>query len=375
YMNMALHQAVISGMNVAVNDVWANSTTSANFNIITDLCSTRVVISQPDPDTVEVRAKSWTTVFDPISGGNQLLEDSVFAAFAYNAPVSRYYSFMDSIPHLYYIGGDTIWGRVHSNTKIWTSGNPVFYGKVTARQAIIPNPGTPASSAEFLDGWEIGLDISLPTDLSYLINSAISDNGTAPINTVCMYDRVTTFEFLYTGSIIRTVGSDPPDTVALATIAPGGVIYSTADVRVKGVIDGRLTIYSTQNIWIDDDMVYRVDPSLDPTSDDMLGLIAGQSVMITDNVPNNSDVIIHGSILAIHGHFMAENYASRPIAGHLYRVGSTAQQVAGAMGTFNPAHGIQSGFITIGRYDNRLSTTSPPRFPFVRELSLASWWE
>ncbi len=134
------------------------------------------------------------------------------------------------------------------------------------------------------------------------------------MNTKAMYDTLTTLEFLSTGQVLRTIGA-VTDTMLVNLMAPTGVIHSTADVRVSGTFDGQLTIYSEGNIWIDNDLVYANNPLVDNTSDDILGLVAANNIIATDNAANNTDLTIQASLLAINGEFYAQNYDSRPVSG------------------------------------------------------------
>jgi len=273
-MRTTVHENALTAMNIGVNKVWDQDVTSDTFNIVANGCTSIVQIYEFSLDTVLLKVKSWDYVFmDEYYHDHQQpfkLEDSVFAYFSYNMPVSRYFWFTQEEGNVYWISADTVWGPVHTNSVIKTSGSPVFYGKVTAYRGISPNPTHPSNHAKYYGGWEIGTRVDMPTDMSHIVNAATAGNGGAPINTLCIYNQNTTFNFQADGSVIRTVGSNPSDTVSVATIAPTGVIYSSKDVRVKGTINGQLTIYSEDDIWIDDDIVYANDPITDHGSDDIL---------------------------------------------------------------------------------------------------------
>ena len=210
--------------------------------------------------------------------------------------------------------------------------------------------------------------------MSYIINAANAGNGAAPMNTKCNYDTPVSFDFQADGSIIRTVQGNPPDTVLISNIAPTEAIYSTADITVKGTFNGQLTIYSATNIWIDDDLVYADDPLSNPNSDDILGLVANNNIYVTENAANNNDIHIQACIMAKDGSFTAQNYDTRPVSGTLYMTGSIVQNKRGPVGTFSGG-GIISGFHKRYRFDSRLSVQSPPNYPYIKSLSLVSWWE
>lgn len=380
YAEARLAHAKLSAMNMGINKAWDEDWLNGNFDLIVEECSTHVVISPVGMDTVKLKVKAWSHIFDEVTHfKNQKslrLEDSVTAFFKYRSPVSEFFWFTNNEGNVYWTSADTVWGPLHTNGLLRVSGSPTFYGKVTAQQGITPNPSSPLSQANYFGGWEIGIQNTLVTDMSPLLNAANTGNGAAPMNSKSLYDKEVTFEFLPDGKVIRTIESDPPDTLLLTAIAPTGVIYSTQDVHVKGTINGELTIYTTKDIWIEDNVLYADNPLVNNASDDLLGLVANNNIIIADNPANNSDVVINGSLMAVNGMMYAENYQTRPVAGSLTIVGSIYQNTRGPIATFNwGTNAILSGFEKNYRFDLRLQGVTPPYFPYVRNLQLIAWWE
>jgi hypothetical protein len=380
YANERLYHAKISALDMGIAKMWNENFLSGSFNVVMNQCSTQVSVVSVGLDTLKLKVRAWTYVFDEHeyarSSKNLMLRDSVIAFFKYKTPVSRFFWFTENEGLVHWITGDTVWGPLHTNGLLRMSGSPTFFGKVTAKQGITPMPTDPSNLANFLGGWEIGNNNVVDTDMSSIITAATIGNGAAPTNTKSIYNEVTTFEFIPPDNIVRTVGNNPPDTVTLASIAPTGVIYSTKDVHLKGILDGRLSIYTTENIIIEDDIKYADDPQTNPSSNDMLGLIAGKNVIIADNPANNDNVIVQASIMAMNGSFMAENYENRPVSGQLNLLGSVYQKDRGAVGTFNwGSNTLRSGFQKNYRFDDRLGSQSPPYYPYVRNIELLAWWE
>lgn len=375
YMETLIHETALSAMNLAVNKVWDKGVQNDTFMVRANHCSARVEIRKPGLDTVRVKVVTWGQSFDKDKYLFVSKADSISAYFAYNMPISKYFWFTNMEGNVYWITGDTVYGPVHTNTVIKTWGSPVFYGKVTAKSGITPNPMKKKNKAKFYGGWEVGIENEIPTDMSHIVNAAIAGNGGAPKNDKCLYDKKVTFDFQSDGSVIRTVSGDPPDTVKVADIAPTGAIYSTEEIRVKGTFNGDATIYSTKNIYIDDDLVYADDPLINENSDDILGLVAKNDVLITDNAANNSDCNIQACIMAVDGHYGAENYATRPVSGILRLTGSIAQNHRGPVGTFSWGTGLKSGFSKRYYFDSRLSSMSPKNYPYIKSLRLVAWWE
>lgn len=378
WMKSLVHEGAISGMNYGVNHVWENLNNDSNFTIVMASCTTQVTIRKIDDDTVMVKSICRGYLFDDeywTTNRKYLpLFDSSFACFTYNIPVSEWFYFTNDDMGIYWTTGDTVWGPMHCNRTILTSGSPVFYEKVTSRLGISPTPNRRGNAAKYYGGWEIGLNCSLPTDLSRIRNLAFQANNGADYNTVCLYNEPLTLVFLPDGSVIRTVDDEPPDTVLVTAIAPTGILYSTRDVHVSDVLDGQITILSDDDIWIDNDLLYKSDPLSEDGSDDLCGLVSIDDIIIADNEANNNNVFINACILASNGSFGAEHYSTRPIAGTLNIVGSIAQNTRGAVGTFSQNQ-INHGFSKRYRFDPRLKFQSPPNYPFVRSLRLDSWWE
>jgi len=379
YRSSLVHKTAQSGMNYAINETWQTQVYNTSYTVQAEQCTAVVNVSTIGADTLQIVSRAWGYAFDAseysASGNRMRVQDSVVAFFAYYTPLSRWFWFTGREGNVYWTTGDSVWGPVHTNGVLKTFGSPVFMDDVTAFLGIDPPPGDPSNLAVYNGNWEIGIQGTIPTDMSDLVNAAASGNGGALMNTKALYDTLTTLEFLPTGNVIRTIGA-VADTMVVNLMAPTGVIHSTADVRVSGTFDGQLTIYSEGNIWIDDDLVYANNPLIDNTSDDVLGLVANNNVIVTDNAANNSDLNIQASILAVNGEFYAENYESRPVAGELNVTGSVVQETRGGLGTFDwSGTGLLSGFSKDFRFDNRLNTISPPSYPGIRNLQLLSWWE
>ncbi len=65
-----------------------------------------------------------------------------------------------------------------------------------------------------------------------------------------------------------------------------GVIYVDGDVAVSGLVRGRVTLVSADDIIIVDDLVQKSDPSASSCGGDLIGLIANEEVAISDNTLN-----------------------------------------------------------------------------------------
>lgn len=281
--------------------------------------------------------------------------------------------------NVFWITGDTVWGRVHSNGNLHISGSPVFIEKVTTAKAFNPKPGSGQSKAIFKKGYETGVSpIQYPTNLNELI-AASTSGGKRYTNDIWVTLSAGTSANNDGKAYIRNSSTGPiVDSVILNSGGFNGVILGDKKVYVKGQLDGRLSIGSLDNMYIIDDVTYEQNPQTIITSDDMLGLVSEKNVIVANNAANNSNCEIHASIFSRAGSFTAEDWNSRPVSGWLKIVGGLIQDTRGAVGRFSGST-IINGFSKRYYYDERLSNPSvrPPFFPGFYRLtySIANWWE
>jgi hypothetical protein len=298
---------------------------------------------------------------------------------------------------VFWITGDSVWGRVHSNDNLTVSGSPVFMQKVTTSKGFIPPVGksqviggkTYTNKAIFINPPqpETGVArIDFPTDMSGIAAAASSPNGrmyntdiwvTLDGKSSAAGDGVAYIRTTQLGPIIDSVNLNDPNF--------NGMIMGKGVVNVSGTLDGRLTLASystpgalTNNVVIQGDLLYEHDPRLG-TSTDMLGLVANNNVIVADDIIGPANRTIQGSIFARTGSFTAQNYSTRPVNGELRVLGSIVQNSRGAVGTFSGTATLLSGFYKRYRYDDRLSDPNvrPPFYPgFIRKTyAISQWWE
>lgn len=161
-----------------------------------------------------------------------------------------------------------------------------------------------------------------------------------------------------------------------------GVIYVSGKVVVSGVVRGNVTLAATGNIIIGDDITYDTDPS-SGTCNDMLGLWAGDSVVVANNTLNTPQDIyssgtfrsyddtqsefIQGVVLATEKFTVQEAWMGstnyEPCEGNafgrgcLYLTGGVIQRTRGVVtyGTY--------GYLKRYSYDECATETPPPYFP------------
>ncbi len=167
-----------------------------------------------------------------------------------------------------------------------------------------------------------------------------------------------------------------------------GVIYVNGRVAVSGVLNGRVTLASPENIIVADDIRTAMDPGSPEASDcenaNILGLFAGDSIVVADNAINTPQNInggatyrtydatqeedIHAVVLAL-DIFGAERYDTGPSdaedcngtdagRGCLSLYGGIIQKTRGAVGLTSGR-----GYIKRYAYNSCAATYPPPYFP------------
>jgi hypothetical protein len=283
--------------------------------------------------------------------------------------------------NMFWVGNDTIWGRAHSNGRIHINGSPVFMKKATTSKAFDPpKVGTGTNKAIFKDGYETGIaPIAFPTDISELITAGSGGGrkyvgdvhitlspGSSANNDGMVYVRSGN---LSTGPII--------DSIDLSNPGFNGAVVSTGRMNVEGTLDGKLSLGSQTNIYVQDNIYYERNPRVG-SSDDLLGLVAEQNVIVADNAANRNDCEIYGNVFTRTGSLFAENVSGLPICGKLVVFGSVVQKDRGEVGTYAGGN-LKTGFAKSFRYDERLAdgTFMPPFYPgyYVSTYAITNWWE
>ena len=389
YETTVVHNLAVAGAHVGLAKVFNDTTWGLYGETVERTFSAGDVpgsytvdrVTRPDGSTF-IRSRASYSV--PGSTG-QPLESTVEVYLGYRREQSfSLYAWMtNNERNVKWVTNDTVWGRVHTNDKISVNGYPVFKRLVTTVNGFNFDPGTGTNMGDYEEGWESGVArIDFPTDLSQLVTAAHdAANGGR------YYDSSSVWVTLAGGN--AGVSGDGKAFVRLSETGPdidtvflnpsfNGVILGRDSVHVKGVLDGRLTIASLRDIFILDDVVYEQDPRTIPTSDDMLGLIADQRIVVVDNIPNRDHCVIHASIFTRDSSFTVEKYNEGAPRGVLFVLGSIVQDTRGSIGTYSGGvvdHGYSKRYV----YDERLAdpTVRPPFFPgfYPTTLPITAWWE
>lgn len=369
YFNETIsHNIAISGANMAASEIYINPSWIGGYTNV-PYQNGRLDVDVNILDAFQnIRQIVSVGSFNGVTSKVMVtLAPSKFSKFAY-------FSVYEG-GSIWWTNNDTVWGPFHTQDYMRVYRHPVFYGKATTKQSLIYYTNKNKDKPYFYGGFEQGVNLELP------INGVDNIEPLADVNGLKFNGPDTVYMTFDMDSLrYRFSYSDKDSVVYLPDASPNGVIFAkNSIVRLKGTVKGQYSVVSSGSagrgiIYLDDDIVFSQDPRTHPNSTDLLGIIAKNEVLITDDIPNYNDINIHASIYVETGGFGADNYAKRPVSGNINLLGGIIQHTRRPVGTFN-MWGPASGFSKRYRYDDRLMMASPPGFPGTGNFEIVSWYE
>jgi hypothetical protein len=261
---------------------------------------------------------------------------------------------------------DEVDGWFHSNSMITVAptreASPRFLGKVTATNGV----HTDASAGHikrdqiFVGGLETGVRrIAMPRAAA-----PFADGPSSPGRVKHLGDatRITFYgDGTYSSTPLESAGAEKRLALPQKPFYLFGAPKKT--LHVKGIVRGRVLIYSPDTIVIDGDLEYASDPRVDAGSGDFLGLVADKYVEIAEpDVTGPGDLLIDASIYAKR-RFSVRNYGKKEGAT-LAIYGSLT---AGSLSASEPR------YRTKVQFDRRLAAQRAPGFPMTDRYQVESW--
>ena len=363
----------------------------------------------------QAMASPWTQEYLVTSIGSAGKTTRVLQATEKAGAFSKYVYFTDfeqppsmGIP-IWFATSDSISGPLHTNDQIHIMGDPIFTADVTSayggpddidpahdpafmyyngsysnhiESAEASNP--PYDEPTFASGYQLGVGtIDLPDNISDLM--VVAQQGGLYINQDCEIKLARSVDVSplhgYLSYRTRIGGSWSPWTDVDIGSLENPVVYADGWIQISGKLDGQVTVASSGTIKIKDNLIYRGSTAgiPDPGCDDMLGLVAGNDVVILNNDPNRTDCYIHGSILALEGCFYVNDYDSGNARGLLRVIGGIIQKYRGPVGTGwvdgqGQVH-ILTGYMKDYRFDDRFREDCPPYFFSTGQYERLAWNE
>lgn len=297
----------------------------------------------------------------------QILSTDSFARYSYFTNRER----LANGSPIWFTSRDHLEGPVHSNDRLNIAGSPVFDGQVTSASSSVNYQNPPpagGNNPQFNGGLSLNVaPIPLPPMGTQLRTAASSAGGAWYVgNTTITLQSDGTM--LVTNPVRGWVNQPQP------LPANGAIFVNGGNATVAGTLDGQLTIGTNRDIIIRNNINYADNPQTNPQSNDVLGLVAEQNVVISRSAP--SDLQIQASVMALNSSFTVENWWQGPPKGTLSVYGGIIQKDRGPVGTFSSATGNKlSGYSKDYRYDPRFSNLAPPFFPTTGDYNGVLWQE
>jgi len=261
---------------------------------------------------------------------------------------------------------DVIDGRFHSNTEfgMTTIGGvkPKFFGKVTTAAATLTIGGGVNSRRNrdvFQGGTETKTDrVTLPRDMPDVTGGGGESNRR-------VFTDDTRIIFNPDGSYVWRLANGEGDLQrGEPSQAPQYLIGDKdAKLYVRGTVAGIFTVYSPNDIEIEDDLVYLKDPRQTVVSRDYLALISGRDIRIAaGEVTGPGDLNVHGALFARRRFYTEAVDHSKPATMFIY-----GSLTAGTILETEPRYATKLD------YDKRFEYLRPASFPMTRRYEVDSW--
>ncbi len=269
--------------------------------------------------------------------------------------------------------GERFDGPVHANTYIYLQGDPVFNALVSSTRSSWGS-GSATNNVDFNAGYLLSAPAQSMASINFpnlLAQSSMVITGMSSITMSGTNLRITSWTRGWTNQEVAV----PSNGMIYVQQAASGGSSSTrkGTVSVGGVLDGRLSIVAENNIQITNHITYantNIVLTATNITDDALGLIAKQDVIVMDEAPDNLNIYAHiiaeGSATSSSsdGSFYVEHYDSRDYSDLLNVYGGIVQYYRGAVGTFG-GWGGDTGFSKNYIFDQRFTANPPPYYPTV----------
>jgi hypothetical protein len=276
---------------------------------------------------------------------------------------SNYTQMIDTWDPMVQLHDDEIVGRLHINSEFNLMYDrrtaPQFLGKVTtaASSFTTASVGRRRDADIFPEGIETRAGrIALPKNVQPLAWTPRPDEA--------YIERLRTdthIEFFADGGYAL----DGRPTQKRDTSAPTFFIASSgAALHIKGIVNGKMLVYSPSRIVIEGNVRYAHDPREDGGSHDYLGLVCGRMIEIAPlAITGKGDIEIDAAIYAGRRFLVTDLNVAREMAT-LKIYGSLA---AGSMSATEPRYATRI------EYDPRFEEIRPPGFPSTNKFAVESW--
>lgn len=265
---------------------------------------------------------------------------------------------------IWIVGSETFLGSVHANTTLYLRDTPVFWALLSTT-ASGWGSGSSIGGVTFMEGWEFNSPTQTMASVDFtnlLASASLVVTGSTDITLSNSNVLITNPNNGWTNNVVSATG--------LIYVATSGSDQGT--VSIGGTLDGRLTVAVDRDIRITNHVTYAVHPTND--SDDALGLIAQNNVIVMTNAPANLNIFAHiisaGTNVSYWSGFYVQDFLNRPFSGDLNVYGGIAEYIRGAVGLVGQTAGFEKNYV----YDTRFATDPPPHYPVITNNYLWRGW-
>lgn len=394
YSNTMAYNLAVSGANLALNEIYRNSTWNAGYNNISFKGGV-INVEVADIDTLTKTITSRGNFNDYERSVTVKMSKSAYAKFAW---------YIGNASSKNFITGDTIWGPFHTQSFLNIAGDPVFWGKVTAKKGMSPSdPLKKGFYPRFMGGYQSGVDIPAPNNYKFDVQKANAKNGGLYFGSNTDKDLWLTFKGT-TVEVRRGTGDDsskysPKTEYQISNLSSKVIFMDGGDVYMSGVLNGSVIVVAEQssghgagNIYFTGDITYTQSPVVwDPlykiympnnSCTDMLGVLASNNVWIATSTASggyknnvtDEDIHIDANIFCAGGGFETQDVGKIPPSGTLYLRGGIVADKEELV-SLTSSGNLTNGYYKHVIFDERFMMPLPPNFPLTGTYEILSWLE
>ena len=268
-------------------------------------------------------------------------------------------------------------GPVHTNGQFNMYGTPIFTGDISSVATSIHYYPYTVNNPVFEGNVTLGapaVDLFTPQQNPTVSNDmmtniiALSQSGGVYINFPSGSGQAS-IEMESDGTLniwAPGAGYDNPTPIPMPS---NGVVYvNNGDARVKGTLNGALTIGSSHDIWIDTNLMYHDKTGSTYSGSDVLALVATNNITVSANASlpvslGGTGIELDGYLVAINGSFQVDQFDNYQTKGDMVQFGGLCNKIDGPTGMFNGGGSLVSGYNQLCRYDARFGDPTTPLIP------------
>lgn len=145
-------------------------------------------------------------------------------------------------------------------------------------------------------------------------------------------------------------------------------LYFDGVVEVSGTVKGQVTLVSSDDVYITDNLVY------DDKTLDVLAIIAEKYIVLNTEPDDIRDIEIDAMLYSLNGSFQVNLFEEGSPRGVLYLYGGVFQKYQGGIGTYNIWTGkLKSGYSKNFVLDPRFLARPPDNVPTTGKIRIKAW--